>query len=196
MSVLRKIGAGYYQLKDDLLIKKILDDVKPVDVSSVDKLFIFSHRTSSFYLALYVLLAHALSKKGYPSCFLFRDRLLNRYFPNIENFSEQIDFSNILSIRNFEVGPYFQKLIIDEKEISNSLIQAISKIKIIDRYKTMTDYNWEIDFKKELISTHNINFFPIILNTLRIILKRYNIDFSNEKVILISDKLIPYRILC
>jgi hypothetical protein len=190
MSVLRKIGAGYFQLKDDFLLKKILKDVNPVDISSSDKLFIFNHRTSSYYLNLYVLLAHALSKKGYPSCFLFRDRLLNRYFPNVENFSEQIDVSNILSIKNFEVGPYLQKLIIDEKEISNSLIQAISKTKIIDKYKTITNYKWEIDFKKELIRTHNINFFPIILNTLRIIFKKYNIDFSDEKVISISNKLI------
>lgn len=190
MSVMHKIGAGYYQLHDDFLLKKLLNDVEPVELSSSDKLFIFSHRTSAYYLKVYGLIAHALSKKGYPSCFLFRDCIIDRYIPTIENFSDNFDFSNILSIKNFEVGHYLPKLIIDGKEISNSLIEKISKIKITDGKERKLNYEWKINLEKNLARANNINFFPLIHNTLRTIFKRYNIDFSDKKVVSIFDEMV------
>ncbi|EMR75323.1 hypothetical protein MBGDF03_01012, partial [Thermoplasmatales archaeon SCGC AB-540-F20] len=189
-TMLRKIGAGYHQLRDDFLLKQILDDVESVDVSSSDKLFVFSHRTSSVYLKLYTLIAHALSKKGYPSCFLFRDCVVDRYFPTIENTTEKIDLSNLLTIRSFEIGSYFPKLIINGKEISNSLIEEKSKIKITDGKNKELRYNWDFDFENRMVKTKDVDFFPIIQTTLRAIFKVYNLDFKNEKVIYFSNEMI------
>jgi len=190
MNILRKIGAGYYQLRDDFILFRILKNIEPININSSKKLFIFSHRTSSYYLELYVLLAHALAKKGYPSCFLFRDRLIDRYLPNIENLSKTIDLSNFLSFNKLEVGPYFPKLIIDNNEVSNSFIQVVSKIKITRKNQLNPNYKWKIDFERGLAISHEINFFPIIHNTLRIVFKRYNLDFQDKKVISVSNDLI------
>jgi len=189
-NILRKIGAGYHQLNDDFLLKKVLQDVEPVNISSRDKLFIFGHRTNSYYLNLYTLVAHALSKKGYPSCFLFRDCMVDRYFPTMENMTEKIDLSNLLTIRSFEIGSYFPKLIIDGKEISNSLIEEVSKLKITDGTDRRLHYEWDIDFKNELAEVKDVNFFHLIENTLRTVYKRYNIDFRNKQVFMISKEMI------
>ncbi len=189
-TILRKIGAGYHQLNDDFLIKKVLENVKTVDITSSDKLFIFSHRKSPDYLKLYTLIAHSLSKKGYPSCFLFRDCIINRYIPKIENLTKKIDLANLLTINILEVGSYFPKLIINEKEISNSLIEENSKIIITDKTTKELKYNWQINFEKELVKTKDVNFFPIIQTTLRSILKVYNIDFKEKKVINFSNQMI------
>lgn len=189
-TIMRKIGAGYHQINDDFLIKKVLKDVKPIDISSSNKLFLFSHRKSSDYLKLYILIAHTLSKKGYPSCFLFRDCIINRYFPKIEKFTKKIDFASHLTLPSFEVGYYFPKLIIDGREISNSLIEENSKITIKDKNTIGLKSDWKINFEKELVKTGDVNFFPIIQTTLRSILKVYNIDFKKKKVNTISNEMI------
>ena len=190
MDILRKFGVVYYQLKDDFLIKKLFEDIEKVNISYSNKLFIFNHRRSAYYLKLYALIAHALSKKGYPSCFLFKDITFDHYFPIISNISKKIDTSKISSIKYFEIGNYFPKLIIDGKEISNSLVENTSKIEIIDRDCNKLKFDWEVDINKGLIESQGVNFFPLIHNTLRTIFKRYNIDFSKKEIILTANKMI------
>ena len=190
MTFLRKIKAGYYQLNDEFFLKKILVDIEPIDLSDSDYLFIFSHRKDAYYLKLYTLIAHALSKKGYPSLFLYKDNLLRRYLPDMKKFSKKIDISDILSIKSFEVGPYFPRLIMDGKEISNSLREERTWIKISDGKSRMLNYDWNIDFDKGKIIANKINFYPVIYNTLRTIFKRYNVDFRNKKVQKITEEMV------
>jgi len=192
MTISKKSIGAYYQLNDDFLIKRILEEIEPIELSSSDKLFIFSHIRNSYYLKLYTLLAHALSKRGYPSCFLFNDRLAHHYPLKIQNFSEKIFFLNIISIKSFEVGSYFPNLSIDGIEISNSLIAEEPKTRIINRNqkkKTMY-FDWEVDLKNEITKVKDIDFFPLMRTTLRAVLKRYNIDFTNKNVISKSKEMI------
>ena len=183
MNFLKKIGAGYLQLKDDFLLKKILKDIKPNDPSSSKILFVFSQVSGGYYLKLFVLFAHALSKMGYSNTFLFEDHLTGRYINKRMFISDYVKSSKFFFTKGFKIETYFPKLIIDGEELSNSLIEEKPKIKIINRKDKKLKYNWDIDLKKKTIKVHNIDFFSLIENTLRTHLKRYNIDFSDEKII-------------
>jgi len=164
MTIPKKITGVYYQINDDFLIKRILEQIETVDILSSKKLFIFNHIRNRFYLKLYIILAHALSKKGYPSCFLFNDRISYHYPFKPQNFNEQIYFLDKISLKSFEVGTHFPNLIIDKTKISNSLVEEKSKTRILNRYQ-MTEilhFDWEIDLKNEITKASNINFFPLM----------------------------------
>lgn len=190
MTFLRKFRAAYYQLNDEFLLKKLLSDVEPISLSNSNKIFIFSHRKDAFYLKLYTLLGHALSKKGFPSCFLFKDPIIGHYLQRAGNISKKIKFSNFFSINSFEVGSYFPRLIENGKEISNSLIEEKTWVKITNGKDRKLKYDWNIDFDKETIIAHNINFYPVIYNTLRTIFKRYNVDFKNKRVLKLTEEMV------
>jgi hypothetical protein len=192
MTITKKFTGVYYQINDDFLIKRILERIEPVDILSSDKLFIFSHIRNRFYLKLFTILAHALSKKGYPSCFLFNDRISYHYPFKLQNFNEQIYFFNKISLKSFEVGTHFPNLKIDNTKISNSLIEEKSKTRIINRYQTKKNlyFNWKIDLTNGITKVKDIDFFPIMRTTLRAVLKRYNIDFKNKNVISKSKEMI------
>jgi len=192
MTISKKIIGVYYQINDDFLIKRILEKIEPVDILSSNKLFIFSHIRNRFYMKLYTILAHALSKRGYPSCFLFNDRISYHYPFKPQNFIEQIYFFDKISLKSFEVGTHFPNLIINNTNISNSLIEEKSKTRIInrDQMKKTHYFDWEIDLTNEITKVKNIDFFPLLRTTLRAVLKRYNIDFKNKNVISKSQEMI------
>lgn len=178
------------QISDDFLIHEILKDVEPVKIDDSDTLFVFCQRGMGYYRKLYILLAHALSKRGYPSIFLFKDNFLSQYIPKELKFLYNFcDKGNIL-FNNFEIETHFPRLIIDGNEISNSLVEEKSKIKITNGKERKIQYNWTIDLQNEVAEAEGVNFFPIIHNTLRKIFKRYNIDYENDEVLKITESMI------
>lgn len=192
MTIKKKITGVYYQINDEFLVKNLLEDINPVDLSSSDKLFVFSHVRSRFYLKLYVLLAHALSKKGYPSNFLFNDRFADHYPLKLNETSDKHYYFNFLSIKNFEVGSYFPNLNIYGVNISNSLVveEAKTRIKTRNKMDKKLYFDWEVDLKNEITKVKDINFFPLTRTTLRAVFKRYNVDFTDKNVISKSEEII------
>jgi len=178
------------QINDDLLIHKLLKDVEPINIGDADTLFAFSQRGMGFYRKLYILIAHALSKRGYPSIFLFKDNFLSQYTPQNSNFLSRIGEKINVFFKNFDISSYFPRLIIDGKELSNSLVEEVSKIRITDKQEGKLRYDWDIDLEKKIISTNELNFSPLIHNTLRAIFKRYNIDFEDKEILCITKDMI------
>lgn len=192
MTITKKITGVYYQINDDFLIKRILEQIEQLNILSSKKLFVFSHIRNRFYLKLYIILAHALSKKGCPSCFLFNDRISYHYPFKPQNFNEQIYFFDKISLKSFEAGTHFPNLTIDKTNINNSLVEEKSKTRIINRYKINKTlyFDWDIDLTNEITKAKNIDFFPLLRTTLRAVLKRYNIDFTKKNVISKSKDMI------
>jgi len=123
-------------------------------VNNSDVLYVFNTGNSNYYKKIYLLLAHQLNQRGQQCMFLYKDHLFNGFFSNIN---------------------------INNEQISNSLlpgsIQFTCKTKQ-DRY-----YDWDIRPEKQIIKTNNVNFYPFIINTLRLLHQCFTIDFTNKKVI-------------
>ena len=160
---LQAIGTKYLRWSDVISTKRLLKNTPRVDIDDSDILFVFSHVRSHYYEKLYTLIAHELSKRGIPSCFLFRSDLLNSYFPN---------------------------LVIDKQVISNSLFVKTHKVSITDGIGETPHFEWIIDLEAERIEANGIDFFPLIRNSLRSINKRYSIDFSDKRYVDICNELV------
>jgi len=153
----------YQQILDTFPTRRLLEDITPVDINSSKQLFIFSHRKSTFYKNLYVLLAHSLSKRSIPSFFIFKSDSLRSYLP---------------------------ELILEGQEISNSLSVEIPKVSIVDGKDETLKFKWSIKLDRGIIESRGVNLFPLIENTLRVLYKRYNIDFTDEHIVSTCHKMI------
>jgi len=156
--------AKYQQIIDTFSTSKILKDISPVDIKSSKKIFIFSHTSFSFYMKLYILFAHALSKRNIPSYFLFKFNLQ---------------------------GSHLTNLVINEQKISNSLyVEKTPKISICNGKNRKLNFKWIVELEHERIEAYGVNLFPCVLNTLKALYKRYNIDFKDKHVISTYQKMI------
>ena len=152
--LMRKIVKGLNKVADTRLTRAFLRTVKPIDKDSSEYLFIFNQVDSKFTEKLYILLSHRLAAKGIASCFLYHGDLL---------------------------GPYYPRLHIDGYEISNSLIPT-GRGCIKSLHGLQLFFKWTVDIDHGRIEAEGINFFSFIRNTLRVIQKRYNVFYSDEKI--------------
>jgi capsular polysaccharide export protein len=152
--VFRRSIKKSYKAKDKHLTRSLLKDIKLIDLKKSVYLFIFSQEKSSFSRRLFTLISHELSVINIPSIFLYQDDPISSRFPT-------------LSINGFQ--------------ISNSLRYGKHKGDIESDNLNGYYFDWTIDLEKQTIEAYNTNFFPLILNTLRTIQKRYNVDLNNSK---------------
>jgi len=150
--LIHKIAKKSKRMIDKNFTRDLLKNILPVDIDSSDYIFIFNQVESEFYLKLYSLVSHELSKQGIPSCFLYQDDQLSPYNPKFK-------------INGFEISNAFR-------------IKDRGAVK--PAYSRNFVYDWIIDIENERIETHEVNFFPVIQATLRKIQKRYNVYFYNE----------------
>ncbi len=178
-------------INDNFLTRKLLEDIPKLDIERSDKIFLFSHRGSQFYKKLYLLTAHALSKKGYPCSFLFRDGIIRNYSPKISRMIFNSGRNESFILRKYISESYLPKLIVDNAKISFSLYNRQSKYVIYNDCKnTELNFKWKINYEKEKIEVSNVNFFPVIRNTLQSLYKRYEIDFRDKNVISTCSEMI------
>ena len=70
-------------LSDKFNVHRLLNDLPSRDINGSDKLFIFSHCGPGRYEKIYLLIAHAMSKRGYPCVFLFKEDPLHEFSPRL-----------------------------------------------------------------------------------------------------------------
>ena len=137
---------------DRYLTYGLLKNIKPVDISDSEYIFIFNQVKSSFAEKLYILLAYGFAGRGIASCFLYKKDLLK---------------------------PYFSEFLIDGWAISNSL--TVEKKRFVkSKNGEPLFYEWTTKIENQQIEAEGINFFHIITNTLREIQKRYNVIYFDE----------------
>jgi len=139
---------------DNQCTVEILNDINPVEINNSEYIFIFNQVISKFTEKLYILVSHQLAKRKIPSCFLYYDDLLSKYYPR------------------FEIGEY---------EISNSCTAKKRKsIRPVKEYPLF--FEWTVDLENKKIEAEGINFFPFINNNLRKYQKRYNVIYGDEDI--------------
>jgi hypothetical protein len=137
---------------DQCLSHKLLKSITPVDMGSSDTIVIFNQGHSKYKVKLYALLSIELSKMGILSFFLYQNDLLLPYYPNF---------------------------IVNDFQISNAVTTNKQRY-VIPAYPNSSFFEWDIDIENERIELQGVNFFPLIRNTLRVIQKRYNVQFIDE----------------
>jgi hypothetical protein len=169
-----RIAKAFNRLIDDYLTTILLKNIKPVNITNSEYIFIFNQVKSSFAEKLYILLAHGFAERGIASCFLYKKDLL---------------------------APYFPKFSIDGWEISSSFTVQQKRFVKSKRGDSLF-FEWTTQIENQKIEAEGINFFNIINNTLREIQKRYNViyyDDNNEPVFLgliqSCDLLLKYFLL-
>jgi len=147
-----KLRLKYFNMVDQRLSHKLLKSITPVDMGSSDTIVIFNQGHSKYKVKLYALLSIELSKMGILSFFLYRNDLLLPYYP---------DFS----VNGFK--------------FSSSLTTNKQRY-VMPAHPNSSFFEWDIDIENERIESQGVNFFPLIRNTLRVIQKRYNVQFTDE----------------
>lgn len=135
-------------------VKQLLSKTNEMSYSS-DTLYVFSAKESRFYTDVFILLAHELGKQGAQSIFLYKNALVDNY---LECFS------------------------IEGRKINSSLEVKERKLSIVSDNNFEHKFQRNISPHEELVEIHHINFFPVIMCTLRAVYKRYNINWENEHV--------------
>jgi hypothetical protein len=163
-----------FTLADKYFTNALFKNIKPVNISNSEYIFIFNQVKSSFAEKLYLLLAHGFAERGIASCFLYKKDLLK---------------------------PYSPKFSIDGWEISNSFTAEEKRFVKSKRGEPLF-FEWTTEIENQKIEAEGINFFHMITNTLRDIQKRYNViyyDENNEPVffglIQSCDLLLKYFLL-
>ena len=150
---IRKITKQYKKLIDNYHNHFLLEDIKPVVLHDSEFIFIFSPVRIKFYKKLYALISHKLSMLGMASCFPFTNDSFSSHYP---------------------------EFVVDELDMNNALSLGKTKRIVKSLAGEGLFYKWAVDLKKEKIETQGINFFPIILCTLRSLQKRYNVFYHDE----------------
>jgi hypothetical protein len=70
-----------FTLADKYFTNALFKNIKPVNISNSEYIFIFNQVKSSFAEKLYLLLAHGFAERGIASCFLYKKDLLKPYSP-------------------------------------------------------------------------------------------------------------------
>ena len=148
-----KIKKRFYKLADVYFTRVLLRSIKSIDINNSEFVFIFNHVKGTFAGKLYTLASHELSKHGIASFFLYKNNLLSRHHNRFE-------------INGIEISNAF---IVEKKGCIKSLTLSNEQGLF---------FEWKIDIENEKIEAEGINFFPIILSTLRAIQKRYNVYFD------------------
>jgi len=147
-----KIVKLFNSFVDNHLSAGLLRSIKPIDINNSEYIFIFNQGKSKFANKLYTLISHELSKHNIATCFLYKDNFLSSYYPPFN---------------------------INEYKISNSL--SLEKNRCVKSLHARELYfEWTVDIENEKIEANEINFFPIIENTLRMLQKRYNVFYTDD----------------
>ena len=150
------IASKFLSWRDAVWTEKLVTHVPWIETDDSDTLVVFCHARSSYYAALYLLIAHGLARRGVASCFLFENDWGERCFPD---------------------------LIIDGEQLSNSLSVDVAKTSISCGRERARRFDWVFDLAGERIEADGLNLFFLIRNTLRARHRRYNIDFSAPEIV-------------
>jgi len=171
--VMQKLGARLaspgppwrqlHGFKDKLLTRYLLGRVNHVRSGDAKSIFLFNSIKHPLYRRAYALFAHELARRGHFCSFLFRDDLLNAYFG---------------------------RLVIGERQISDSLSLLVNHIAIVEGTERPAHFSWNVDLRNGIAETRGVNFFLVLLSTLRSAFKCYNIDFERADILQACERMI------
>jgi hypothetical protein len=102
---MRKLIQSYNRLVDHHLTSVLLRNIKPVDINNSEYIFIFNPVRGRYFEKLYILISHQLAQKGVPSFFVYKNDLLQPYYPSLHIDGHEISNSIILKNKQSIIHP-------------------------------------------------------------------------------------------
>ena len=165
-----------YILRKEIFFNiKILKSLNIKNKSNIIVLFSpRENRKMDFYNKLYLIFAKVISDMGYTCSFLTKNHLYRKYFPqfsfNGKGLTDSIDI----------LGPHQLAVTIKNGQL-DQYYRSLPKLK----------FKWNIDYENKIIEGECVNFYDIILSTIRTVTKSYNINFhthGNQQILKILIK--------
>jgi len=141
--------------KEEILFSQIISNNPDIISNNYEVEYVFLDRGDNFYRRIFQMLAKKLNSMGSPCYFLFKGK-----YPS--------GFQSLL-YKNIQIS----ETLIDKKRFRKLLSTSIKQLNL----QEMT-----VDIENKQIKCNDINFYSIVISTLRSIHKTYTIDHNCNKV--------------